>query len=345
MNEQHHTEILPNLLRDDSFDVARRGYEKRQVDDFVARSRNQIRDLQERLARALDDVEQTRRELTAAREAATTKPQHEELSDRLAQILKLADEEAEAKKAVVEGEIEENRKRAEAELEKSLAEAREHAERVVTAAREQAQQMITSAKEESERLRTDSEQRAHRALSEAESRAAAINEHADRRLETLTSTHGEAIRRMTEIQTTLADLLRRDAAAGPLDHTQAPPADAQETAGQPPRPAMPEPEPELVHAEAVAPAPGRLEPVQADDQPAAVADEDETDLRAADDGVDDEVSTAEEYDRDYAVASETDETDGEESDDPSQTKAMRVPSGQKDQPDEEFVEGVRIVRE
>src|SRR6266496_3194876 len=57
------TEILPNLLRDESFEIVMRGYNRKQVDDALARTQNQIRDLEARLARALDDVERTRREM------------------------------------------------------------------------------------------------------------------------------------------------------------------------------------------------------------------------------------------------------------------------------------------
>ena len=59
MNEN--TDLLPNLSsQEDAFEVQMRGYSRRQVDDFVARCRSQIRELEERLGRALDEGEQLR---------------------------------------------------------------------------------------------------------------------------------------------------------------------------------------------------------------------------------------------------------------------------------------------
>src|SRR5260370_16254780 len=52
-----HSELLPNLLDEDAFEVQMRGYSRRQVDEFVARSRSQTRDLEERLPRARHERE------------------------------------------------------------------------------------------------------------------------------------------------------------------------------------------------------------------------------------------------------------------------------------------------
>src|SRR5580704_3382091 len=93
-----HTDLLPDMTQEDPFEVQMRGYSRRQVDEFVARSRNQARDLEERLSRSLDEVERLRLELSTARQAAGGKPAHEEVSERIQQILKLADDEANAQK-------------------------------------------------------------------------------------------------------------------------------------------------------------------------------------------------------------------------------------------------------
>src|SRR5437667_12846754 len=93
-----HSELLPNLLDEDAFEVQMRGYSRRQVDEFVARSRSQSRDLEERLSQALDETERVRLELTAARQGLSGKPAHEEISERGGQILKLADDEAKAQR-------------------------------------------------------------------------------------------------------------------------------------------------------------------------------------------------------------------------------------------------------
>src|SRR6201984_1184926 len=89
------SDILPNLVHEDAFEMQMRGYSRRQVDEFIARCRSQIRDLEQRLARALDNGEELKRDLATARQQALgAKPAHEEVSERNAQILKLAHEQA-----------------------------------------------------------------------------------------------------------------------------------------------------------------------------------------------------------------------------------------------------------
>ena len=100
-----HADIVPGLAQDDQFEVQMRGYSRRQVDEFVARSRNHARDLEERLSRALDEVERLRLELSTARQSASGGKPHEELSERMRQILKLADDEAAAQKTRANDEI------------------------------------------------------------------------------------------------------------------------------------------------------------------------------------------------------------------------------------------------
>src|SRR5580693_926153 len=94
------SDLLPNLVHEDAFEMQMRGYSRRQVDEFIARCRSQIRDLEQRLARALDDGEELRKDLATARQQALgAKPAHEEVSERIAQILKLADDEARSQKS------------------------------------------------------------------------------------------------------------------------------------------------------------------------------------------------------------------------------------------------------
>src|SRR6516162_10456711 len=96
MNEN--SDLLPNLLHEE-FEMQMRGYSRRQVDDFVARRNNEIRELEQRLARSLDESEHLRREMSTVRQQALAgRPAHEEVSERIAQILKLADDEAKAQK-------------------------------------------------------------------------------------------------------------------------------------------------------------------------------------------------------------------------------------------------------
>jgi vacuolar-type H+-ATPase subunit H len=218
----------PTGMNEDNFEIVMRGYNKRQVDDFVGQSRTQARDLEERLGRALDALEHTRRELAEAREQASAKPAHEEVSERLSQILRLAAEEADQERAKADEDIARVRADADTEVQRILEDARgesewiiksarEDAERDVAAAREEAERLLSSHREEADRTLTSAQERANRVLGEAERRATAINEGSEQRLDTLIATHGEAVRRLAEVRDVLHDLLGRDDEAGPLD--------------------------------------------------------------------------------------------------------------------------------
>ena len=216
------SDILPNLTHEDAFEMQMRGYSRRQVDEFIARCRSQIRDLEQRLTSALDDGEELRRDLATARQQALgAKPAHEEVSERIAQILKLADDEARSQKTKAHEDIARQRNDAQQEADKVRAEAREQAERMLTAAQEQAERAITSARAEAEKTltaaRTEAENttsdarkkseavlagakaQAKKALDEATARATAIHDGAERRLNLLSTRHAETIKRLSDI--------------------------------------------------------------------------------------------------------------------------------------------------
>ena len=52
-------DLMQTSGQEDAFEVQMRGYSRRQVDGYVARARSQIRDLEERLSRSLDDTERS----------------------------------------------------------------------------------------------------------------------------------------------------------------------------------------------------------------------------------------------------------------------------------------------
>src|SRR6476661_6363801 len=234
------SDLLPNLTHEDAFEVQMRGYSRRQVDEFIARCRSQIRDLEQRLARALDEGEEMRRDLATARQQALgAKPAHEEVSERIAQILKLADDEARSQKSKAHEEIARQRNDAQSEAEKIRTEAREQAERMLTAAQEQAERAITSARAEAEKTvtsarneaeRTTTEARkksesalasaksqAKKALDEATARATAIHDGAERRLNLLSTRHGETIKRLTDILDGVSSLVAAENARMSLE--------------------------------------------------------------------------------------------------------------------------------
>ena len=216
-------DLLPNLAHEDAFEMQMRGYSRRQVDEFIARCRSQIRDLEQRLARALDESEELRRDLTTAhQEALGAKPAHEEVSERISQILKLADDEARSQKSKAHEEIARQRNDAQQEAEKSRAEAREQAERMLDrgpgagraghhlrAGRggEDGQRRPgrgraappPTRKKKSEAALARAKAQAKKALDEATARATAIHDGAERRLNLLSTRHNETLKRLTDI--------------------------------------------------------------------------------------------------------------------------------------------------
>jgi DivIVA domain-containing protein len=234
------SDLLPNLVHEDAFEMQMRGYSRRQVDEFIARCRGQIRDLEQRLARALDDQEELRRDLATARQQALgAKPAHEEVSERIAQILKLADDEARSQKSKAHEDIARQRNDAQREADKARAEAREQAERMLTAAQEQAERAITSARAEAEKTltaaRTEADNttsdakkkseavlasakaQAKKALDEATARATAIHDGAERRLNLLSTRHADTIKRLTDILDGVSSLVAAESARMSLE--------------------------------------------------------------------------------------------------------------------------------
>jgi hypothetical protein len=62
--------LLPGPAPEERFAVVRRGYNRRQVDEFVARSSREAVGIRNRLVKALREAEQLRVDLAAARQAA-----------------------------------------------------------------------------------------------------------------------------------------------------------------------------------------------------------------------------------------------------------------------------------
>jgi cell division septum initiation protein DivIVA len=260
MNEN--SDLLPNLLHEE-FEMQMRGYSRRQVDDFVARRNSEIRELEQRLTRSLDESEHLRREMSTVRQQALSgRPAHEEVSERISQILKLADDEAKAQKNKADDDIAGQRADAHQESERVKADAREQAERMLTAAQEQAERTIaaarneadktrTAARTEADRLTSDTRKKADAALSQAKSqakrvldeataRASAIHDGAERRLNLLSTRHSETVRRLSDILDGVQGLVAAESTRMSLeeevDHTvsravaQAEAADAAATA-------------------------------------------------------------------------------------------------------------------
>src|SRR5258708_1979700 len=172
MNEN--SDFLPNFAAapDEDFEVQLRGYSRRQVDDFVARCRGQARENEERLNRALDETERLRQEMKALRQQALgNRPAHEEVSERISQILKLADDEAQAQKSRADEDIRKQRSDAQTEAERVRKDAREQAEQMLTAAQEQAERAISTARADADKTRNTARAEADHTTADARKKA------------------------------------------------------------------------------------------------------------------------------------------------------------------------------
>jgi cell division septum initiation protein DivIVA len=232
-------DLLIDLHGEDPFEVQMRGYSRRQVDEYVASSRSRIRELREQASLAQDEAERLRLELSAVRQGLADKPAHEEISERVGQILKLADEEAKSQRNRAQEEILKQRDEAKKEADRIRTEAREQTERMLTAAQEQAENAITSARAEADKMRNSARMETERSiteaaknaestlaaakaqakqlLDEATTRASAIHDGAERRLNLLTSRHTETMRRLTEIRDVVTNLVASETSRGSLE--------------------------------------------------------------------------------------------------------------------------------
>ena len=218
----------------DPFEVSVRGYSRQQVDEYTARVQRRVRDLEDRLARALQEAERLRAELAAARQEAASPPPREQPSERIAQLLKLAGDEARAQQARVDEEVSRLRAQAQQEAEAIRAEAAAQAEQIVKSAREisartmasaqadadaatgtartEAEQARAQARQQAEAVLAQATAQAQQEVDEAAARAEGILDRAQHRLAQLVSGHTEAMRRLSEIRDVLTGLPGRTAA-------------------------------------------------------------------------------------------------------------------------------------
>jgi F0F1-type ATP synthase membrane subunit b/b' len=242
MSEQ--SPLSADLGHEGQFALERRGYSRMQVDEAVAQLRLEMRslldsrrDLEDRLSQALDESERLKLELSAARSSG--KPAHQELSERISQILKLADDEANSQRNKAEEEIgklradaqvETTKLRADAEAEttklrtdvkaetdRSRAAAQEQAERMLNAAQEQAETTVSTAKAEAETTRKSATAEAQQVVSEATKQAetalATAKSQAKQQLDEATARataiHDGAERRLNLLMSRHTETLRR----------------------------------------------------------------------------------------------------------------------------------------
>ncbi|GAB3238475.1 hypothetical protein [Kineosporia babensis] len=255
--------VASGAPREDSFDTAVRGFNRQQVMEYMTRTHELLTTLERQLAVARAEAqraragvdaasaesERLRKEVEELRAVPKPVPVHTEVSDRMAQILRLATEEAEQERDRARGDITRVQQETQAECERLLTQARADSERELEQARATARQelaearqtatreltearataeaelnraraeseiTVTSARTEADQLRLDSVRHAEHLIEDAQRRSGAVNNLAAQRLDALTSTHSEALSRLTQIRDVLGQLLGADAAAGSL---------------------------------------------------------------------------------------------------------------------------------
>jgi cell division septum initiation protein DivIVA len=242
-----HSDLLPEGGMEWEREV--RGYNRQQVDNYVAWRAGQVREMESRLSQSLAEIEHLRHELVEAREAGG-RPPHEEISERVGQILKLAADEAKSDRkrgaadanelraaareetdklrADVKQETDRVRTDAQDRAERILTAAQEQADRAVAAARAEADEMVSSAHASAEQTINDANSHAEdtvttalaqakQQLDDATARATAIHDGAERRLNLLISRHTETVRRLTEIRDVVTGLVSGETARGSLE--------------------------------------------------------------------------------------------------------------------------------
>src|SRR3954453_15508071 len=94
MTSEQHGQPQTDTGVDNLFETVIRGYHKRQVEDYIAWLQEQVGAVKAELMAARRELAVAREDLGATKAQLQTRPAHEEISIRMAQILRLAEEEA-----------------------------------------------------------------------------------------------------------------------------------------------------------------------------------------------------------------------------------------------------------
>lgn len=210
---------------DTLFETQVRGYNKKQVEDYISWLQEQTRAAQAESDAARREVDKARDEVVTAKSQLANRPAHEEISERLSQILRLAAEEADQKVAKAAEEASGVLAAAQQEAGQTAASARAEADAILGQAREQGDRILAQARSESDRLVSaatadaraklaDASQRAERVLSDADRRTKEITDLQNERLATLLEVHADSVKRLDTIRGVLASVLSEEKDAG-----------------------------------------------------------------------------------------------------------------------------------
>lgn len=210
---------------DTLFETQVRGYNKKQVEDYIAWLQEQTRGAQADAESARREIERARDEAASAKTQLANRPAHEEISERLSQILRLAAEEADQKvaKAAEEAEVVVAAAKQEAgltadsaksEADAILNQAREQGDRILAQARSESERLISAATADARAKLADASQRAERVLSDTDRRTKEITDLQNERLATLLEVHADSVKRLDTIRGVLASVLSEEKEAG-----------------------------------------------------------------------------------------------------------------------------------
>jgi len=201
---------------DRGFGVSWRGYDRQEVDDYRSRIESELASTRTAYERAAQAHAQTTERLRAVqndlgrvRNQLTNSPTA--LSDRLREILHLAEQDADQTRADAQTEADQIRSSAVADTETIVQQAREAAAEIVNAAREE-QQKLTA---EAEQLHAAARQQIDAAHAEAAAQRSEADRHASEQRE---QADAAAASRIAEMSQQLTDLTRhRDEALTTLN--------------------------------------------------------------------------------------------------------------------------------
>lgn len=211
--------------RQNRFETVVRGYDKHQVDDHIARLQQQLAAARTQLADARRDLTVARDDTAALRQQLRPRPWHEQVSDRMTEILRLAQEEAERERNQAAQLAADVLARAQAEAGEVVTEARANAaelrrdtrrscEDQLANARATASELIETTREEAETTLARARERSQRALADTDKRSRQIMALQHGRLEGVLAAYQDTLHRLEEAERLIKESLDEDREQG-----------------------------------------------------------------------------------------------------------------------------------
>jgi cell division septum initiation protein DivIVA len=202
-----------------------RGYDKRRVEDYAAWLREQLSAAQGELADAHRELAAARDESVALQQQLQNPPRHEHVSARMAEILRLAQEEAEQereKAAHIAAGIHERTQvearevvnQAQLKATDMVRDTRRCSEDALTVARQNAKQLIETARDEADATLAQARERSQRVLNDTDRRSRQIMALQQRRLTRVVAAHKDSMRWVEVASTVINGHLAQDREQG-----------------------------------------------------------------------------------------------------------------------------------